>query len=341
MTPLSRQQQLHLLDGEPLESLQQMADACRAVSCGDAVHLRGIIEISNVCRRRCAYCGINADNAAASRYRMSAEQVRTIAAQAVDRGVRTIVLQSGEDPELTATAIARLVSAIKRLGDVAVTLSCGAFSRDDYRIMRDAGADRYLLKFETSNERLYGALHADSTLAERLECLADLDALGFQTGSGSLVGLPGQAPADVVEDLRLAAALDLDMATFSPFIPHPQTPLAAAGCCSPEMALRVVALARLMLPAVHIPASTALATVCADGYRRALGGGANVVMANLTPLDAARQYQLYPGKSPAAHEADRDMIAELKRAVRSLGRPLATDRGDSIRRNMVLQETDQ
>lgn len=325
---MTRAEVIRALDAEPADALAARADRGRAAVCGEPVHLRGIIEYSSFCRRNCAYCGIRAANRLLVRYRMTPAQVRELAADAVERGVRTIVLQGGEDPEITADDIARVIESIKALGDVAVTLSCGEFSRNEYRTMRDAGADRYLIKFETSNDALYARLHSDSRLGDRLRCVRDLVDLGFQAGSGSLVGLPGQALEDVADDLLLAAGLDLAMATFSPFVPHPETPLASEAGGAADLALRVLSAARLLLPQAHIPVSTALASICDDGYRRGLRIGANVVMANLTPDDAARCYDLYPGK--AALKTGRDQVARLRRLVESLGRPVAITRGDSL-----------
>ncbi|MFH1732236.1 MAG: [FeFe] hydrogenase H-cluster radical SAM maturase HydE [Planctomycetota bacterium] len=330
---MTRSQVIEMLNTKPAGALLVRADRARAATCGESVHLRGIIEYSNHCGRRCAYCGINADNRSLQRYRLTMAQVRTIAAEAVGRGVRTIVLQAGEDPAFTADKIAAIVETVKLLGDVAVTLSCGEFHRDAYRRMRDAGADRYLIKFETSNEALYERLHPDSRLDDRLCCIRDLADLGFQTGSGSLVGLPEQTVEDIADDLLLAVALELDMATFSPFLPHPQTPLAAETGGTGELALRTLAAARLLLPHAHIPVSTALATACDDGYRRGLQAGANVVMANLTPPDAARHYDLYPGKT--TRRAGRDPVDHLRGLIESLGRTTATDRGDSLRQAPV------
>jgi biotin synthase len=334
---MTRNEIIRMLVAESADELFARADRVRAATCGDEVHIRGIIEYSSHCRRRCAYCGICADNRTLGRYRLSLDEVRAIADAAVTRGVGTIVLQAGEDPVFDADRIAQMVDAVKSLGDVAVTLSCGEFPREGYRRMRDAGADRYLIKFETSNPALYAGLHPDGDLRTRLRCVHDLADLGFQTGSGSLVGLPGQTIEDVADDLMVATDLDLDMATFSPFIPHPNTPLASAPppvagrmFATPELALRTLAAARLLLPDLHIPASTALATACDDGYRRGLCTGANVLMANLTPADTARSYELYPGK--AARRSDRDAIDQLREQIVSLGRTVAAGRGDSLKR---------
>jgi biotin synthase len=308
------------------DDLLAEADAARREHCGDAVHLRGIIEFSNVCSRNCAYCGLRRDNCSLPRYTMSASEILHVAAEAEQDGVRTVVLQSGEDDSCRVEWLAEVIAAIESQFDVAVTLSVGVKPQDCYRAWREAGADRYLLKHETANPVLYKALHPDSRLDERLAALGHLRTLGYQIGTGNIVGLPGQTSGDLASDILLARALDVDMAAFGPLVPHPGTPLAGAPGGDIELALRVVAVARLALGPVHIPATTAFDAVASDGRERALQAGANVIMANLTPLRYRDLYQVYPGR-PAANT-----VAGVKAMLSRLGRPLATDHGHSLKR---------
>jgi len=308
------------------EALVEAADAARRRWCGEPVHLRGIIEFSNVCERNCAYCGLRRDNTALRRYTMTADRILEVVAGAVTRGVRTIVLQSGESDGTEPEALARLIAAIKRNADVALTLSVGVKSLDAYRTWRDAGADRFLLKHETANPALYVTLHPDSRLSERLHALVNLKALGYQTGTGNIVGLPGQTPEDLADDILLTRDLDVDMAAFGPLVPHPGTPLADVPVAGIELALRVVAAARLALGPVHIPATTAFDAVAPDGRERALRAGANVIMANLTPLDCRGLYEIYPSDRTA------NSIERVQHILDRVGRPLATDHGHSLKR---------
>ena len=322
---LGRNEIADLIQG-PDRGLLAAADEARQLCCGDAVHLRGIIEFSNVCSRNCAYCGLRRDNLAARRYTMHADVILEIAAGAVSDGVRTIVLQSGESDASEAEWLAEVIAAIKQNLDVAVTLSVGAKSPQAYSLWRRAGADRYLVKHETATAALYDSLHPDSRLQDRLSALDTLRALGYQTGTGNIIGLPGQAPADLAADVLLTRDLDVDMAAFGPFVPHPDTPLGEAPPGGLELALRVVAVARLVLGPVHIPAPTAFDAVAPDGRERALRAGANVIMANLTPLRYRSLYDIYPSNRAA------NSLERVKDILARLGRPLATDQGHSLKR---------
>ncbi len=321
--------------GKEFRLLLSAADRCRKQHCGDEVHLRGIIEYTNNCVCRCAYCGISLHNKKVRRYRLAHDEVIGAALRGAAEGVRTIVLQGGEDPQTGAGAICRMIEGIKRADNVAVTVSAGEWSRRDYRMMRDAGADRYLLKIETANPVLFNALRPGSSFENRVRCLHDLQDLGFQVGSGSLVGLPDQTIDDVINDLLFCSRMELAMATFSPFIPHINTPLKNARKPDPDIALRVLAAARLVLPRAHIPVSTALAALVPNGYEKGLQAGANVVMADLTPADAAALYDLYPGKAETSAHNERDSAAQLKRLIGRISRPLAEGRGDALRAESI------
>ncbi|NLM45839.1 MAG: [FeFe] hydrogenase H-cluster radical SAM maturase HydE [Firmicutes bacterium] len=307
--------------------LFRAADLVRKRHVGDAVHLRGIIEFSNYCRRHCSYCGLRCANKDLQRYRMTPDAIYQAALDAAALGYRTIVLQSGEDLFFDADTVAALVRRLKKLG-VAVTLSLGERTYEEYRLWRKAGADRYLLKHETADPVLYQKLHPDANQAGRLDCLSWLRELGYQVGSGCMVGLPGQTAEMLAADLLLLKELDVEMAGIGPFIPHPSTPLAEAAAGTAEMTLRMVALARLLLPLAHLPATTALATIDGYGRTKALSCGANVVMLNVTPLEYRSMYEIYPNKNRAdsTPAAARRQFEEL---LAGLGRPVAEDVGHS------------
>ncbi|MBM3473693.1 MAG: [FeFe] hydrogenase H-cluster radical SAM maturase HydE [Armatimonadetes bacterium] len=337
-------------DESRLRGLWERADRLRRENVGDEVHLRGLIEISNHCVRQCAYCGIRAGNQALERYRMSLDGVLACAHVAVERGYGTVVLQSGEDPGLTGEWVAELVSRIRRETPLAVTLSLGERSLGDLRAWREAGADRYLLKFETSNRALYDALHPPlpGTVSDRVALLRGLRGMGYETGSGAMVGLPGQTFEDLANDILLFRELDLDMIGIGPFIPHPLTPLAPAANAGPrtpdpeptdqvpnseQMGYKVVALTRIVCPLANIPSTTALATVSGDASRQlGLERGANVVMPNLTPPEYRVKYDIYPSKGRvqvATEEGDR----LIREGIEAIGRKVGVGRGDSPRRH--------
>lgn len=304
------------------------ADRVRREFMGDEVHLRGIIEFSNYCARNCLYCGLRRDNLKLRRYRMTVDEVVASAAKAASAGYKTIVLQSGDDLYYRASDIARIVEKIKSRADVAVTLSIGERSKKEYSVMRAAGADRFLLKHETADPVLYRDLHPGMSLEDRLECLSYLRELGFQVGSGNIVGLPGQTFATLAKDILLLRELDVEMAGIGPFIPHPDTPLGSYPPGDVMLTLRVLAIARLMLPLVHLPATTALATLHPEGRRMGLCCGANVIMPNVTPLEYRRLYEIYP-KSKSLHDPEDGGIAEIRTMLDSMGRYVSGTKGDS------------
>lgn len=320
----SRHEIVSLIEGRTADLLAA-ADAARRECCGDAVHLRGIIEFSNVCARNCAYCGLRRENDELTRYTMSAEEILRVVAEAEREEVRTIVLQSGESDACRPEWLAQLVAAVKHRFDVAITLCVGEKSPECYRAWRQAGADRYLLKHETANPTLYAGLHPDSRLQERLAALGCLRSLGYQIGTGNIIGLPGQKSADLADDVLLARKLDVDMAAFGPLVPHPGTPLGNAPAADIDASLRVLAVARLVLGPVHIPATTAFDALAPDGRQRALQAGANVIMANLTPHEYRNLYEVYP------HRRAANSLPRTKAILTRLGRPLAADYGHSLK----------
>ena len=318
-----------------LTELWRLANDTRRAHVGDAVHLRGLIEISNHCVRQCAYCGLRVGNLPLPRYRMSAGEILAAARQARDYGYGTVVLQAGEDFGITADWMAGIVRQIKKETSLAVTLSLGERSAEDLALWRDAGADRYLLRFETSDLRLFNIIHPglNGQPADRIAILRQLKALRYETGSGVMIGLPGQTYESVAHDICLFRELDLDMIGIGPFIMHPATPLGSGdvklvpinGEQVPNtelMVYKALALTRLVRPDANIPSTSALATINKyNGRELGLQRGANVFMPNLTPLQYRRLYQIYPAKACIDETGDacngclRARIATLGRSV--------------------------
>lgn len=318
--------------GEQAMVLYNAADRVRRKYVGDAVHLRAIIEFSNYCRKNCLYCGLRRDNRALPRYRLSPEEILIAAGRAAALGYRTVVLQSGEDPYFTAADVARLVERIKKRYDMAVTLSLGEHSRNDYKTWREAGADRYLLKHETAEPEIFHRLKPDTTLINRLQCLCWLKELGYQTGAGNMVGLPGQTTATLARDIMLMRNMEVEMAGIGPFIPHPDTPLGNAAPGKLGATLNTLAVTRLCLPLANLPATTALGTLDPNGYRLALCSGANVIMPNLTPPEVKSKYLIYPQKAGIKDDPVRARM-NIEALLASLARPVATGYGHAIVRS--------
>ncbi|MCX5670152.1 MAG: [FeFe] hydrogenase H-cluster radical SAM maturase HydE [Planctomycetota bacterium] len=326
-----------------LEDLWRRAEAARRRHVGDEVHLRGLIEISNFCVRECLYCGLRASNCALARYRMTAGEILAAARQAVAFGYGTVVLQSGEDYGIETAWMSGIVRRLKALAPLAVTLSLGERPEADLAAWREAGADRYLLRFETSNRALYDRIHPPlaGRPSDRAAILRRLRELGYEIGGGIMIGIPGQTYDDLADDVEMFRTLDLDMIGVGPFLPHPATPLgcADAGCAPPGeqapntelMTYKVVALAQLVCPGANIPSTTALATLNrAEGRELGLQRGANVVMPNLTPLEYRAKYEIYPAKA-CLYETPGDCDACLKRRIAALGRGVGVGPGASRR----------
>jgi biotin synthase len=316
-----------------LQELYQHADAVRRMHVGDAVHLRGLIEISSHCVRQCMYCGLRQGNRALPRYRMTREEILGCARQAERLGYGTVVMQAGEDDWFTAESVAEIVRWIKRETALAVTLSLGERPQDDLQLWRSAGADRYLLRFETSDEDLFRVIHPARHPGQRgrLMMLRQLKSLGYEAGGGVMVGIPGQSFESLAEDILTFRTLDLDMIGIGPYIAHPATPLGSGALrpaiapslqvpSSEEMVYKMIALTRIVCPSANIPSTTALATMNkVDGRKQGLSVGANVVMPNLTPVKYRRLYEIYPDKACIAESAD-DCNQCLHGQIRSLGR---------------------
>lgn len=362
-----------LLALDDFTPVYELADRIRAEHVGDIVHLRAIIEFSNICKRQCIYCGLNRENRELERFRMSRDEIIEAAAEAVDAGYRTIVLQSGEDDGTTPEDIVEIIKDIKKLrirdpwtfaespsvSEVAppaissfvgsrqsvegsapaakqaaeqlapisdpyapaITLSCGEKSEAVYRLWREAGADRYLLKHETADPELYDRLHPCGTLDSRVKCLKTLRALGYETGSGFMIGLPGQTLETVAKDILLLKSIPCRMAGIGPFISNPRTPLAGSPDGDPELARRAVAVARLLLPDSNLPLTTSLSILAGkEQYdpgeplvvENPFAFGANVVMKKATPDKYKEAYEIYPAQFKPTHIAeDRKELEEM------------------------------
>lgn len=293
---LTKQEIISLLsDEENEQTVFKKADAVRAQFVGNEVHLRGLIEFSNICRNNCLYCGIRRGNTQVSRYHLSPEELIDTARKAAAIGFKTLVLQSGEDLFYTRSIMCHIISEIKKL-DVAVTLSMGERSKQDYQAFREAGADRYLMRIETTDQDLYHRLDPGMNWEHRYHCLITLKNLGYELGSGIMTGLPGQTIESIANDLLFLKELDIDMAGIGPFIPHPHTPLSDCSGSTLSLALRTMAVMRLMMPDINIPATTAMESLHPKGRILALQCGANVVMPNVTQGEYRKLYELYPGK---------------------------------------------
>lgn len=277
------------------------ADNVRKKYVGDGVHLRGLIEFSNICNCNCLYCGLQSSNKHVNRYRLSKDEILDIAKKGVDDGFKTIVLQSGEDDYFNTKLMCEIISEIKNLG-VALTLSIGEKSFEDYRAFKDAGADRYLLRIETTDKNLYKKMHPYADFDNRMRCLYDLKKLGYETGTGSLVGLPEQTIESLADDILFFKELEADMIGIGPFIPHPDTPLKNENNGSLDLAIKVMAVTRILLKNINIPATTAMESLRADGRLLALQSGANVVMPNLTDDYHKKMYEIYPNKVSATRK---------------------------------------
>lgn len=314
-----------LKDNSCNDGLFAAADRVREKYVGNDVHLRGLIEFSNYCRNNCCYCGIRRDNKNAKRYRLDPDEIIALARQAKDFGYRTIVMQSGEDVFYTVDRMRYIIRAVKDM-DLALTLSIGEKTYEEYKAYRDAGADRYLLRIETTDRALYEKLDPGMSWDNRLRCLQDLKRLGYETGSGSMVGLPGQTLDSIADDVAFFKEFGVDMAGIGPFIPHPDTPLKDAQGRAFTLALKTMALTRLLLPDINIPATTAMETLNPQGRIIALQSGANVVMPNVTEGEARRLYELYPGKI-CVSDTPKHCRTCIAVKIASIGRTIGTTKG--------------
>ncbi|MFA5238793.1 MAG: [FeFe] hydrogenase H-cluster radical SAM maturase HydE [Phycisphaerae bacterium] len=322
---------LDLKQPQDIQMLCDFADQVRKDFAGDEILLRGIIEFSSYCRNTCAYCGLNKNNKQLERYRLTREQILDCVSTLTQTGIKTVVLQSGEDDQLDANELAELITEIKNRYDIAVTLSVGEWSRADYELWKQAGADRYLLKIETSNRLLYQKLHPGMSYENRLRCLLDLKELGYQTGSGCIVGLPGQSAENLAEDILFFKRLSFDMLGIGPLLPHHNTPLANQPHGDIDLTLKTLAVTRIVTKRAHLPANTALQTAGGQAaLRKALCAGANVVMPNFTEPSLKKLYEIYPNKK-CIFESPQQLIVNINSVAMDIGKIVQLSRGDAIK----------
>lgn len=316
-------------DTENRETLFEYSQKRRREYYGTDVYIRGLIEFTNYCKNNCYYCGIRAGNGNVSRYHLSKEDIMSCVSMGYSLGFRTFVIQGGEDMSYSDDDICSIVSEIKTLHpDCAVTLSIGEKSRASYQAYFDAGADRYLLRHETADSDHYSKLHpAEMSLENRKRCLWDLKEIGYQVGSGFMVGSPFQTTENLVSDLRFLQELKPDMIGIGPFLPHDDTPFGKHEKGSMDKCLNLIAILRLLLPYALIPSTTALGTIHPEGRELGLKAGANVIMPNLSPEKTRKLYELYNDKICTGEEAA-EGLKRLENRVCSAGFNIVSDRGD-------------
>ena len=324
---LNKQEIVSLLSNDDCnEVLFKAADDVRKKFVGDEIHLRALIEFSNICQNNCCYCGLRRDNKNIIRYRLDEDSIFHLAEYAVTQlGLKTIVLQSGEDLWFSQERLCALIRRIKTL-DTALTLSIGEKTHDDYLAYKNAGCDRFLLRIETTDKALYEKYDPDMSWNKRKQCLLDIKSVGLETGTGCLVGLPNQTIESLADDILFFKEIGADMVGIGPLIPHPDTPLAQAEGGTFTLACKVMALTRLILPDINIPATTAMETLEPNGQLKALQSGANVIMPNVTLSDVRQHYELYPGKS-STNLASCDALVSFKQKLISIGRTIGQDYG--------------
>lgn len=323
-------QLLETINKEEMEVLFEKARAVREKIYGKDVFVRGLIEFTNICKNDCYYCGIRKSNGGLSRYRLTPEQILDCAREGYQLGFRTFVLQGGEDAWFTTERVVQIVRQIRQeFPDCAITLSIGERPRADYEKFYEAGAERYLLRHETADEKHYATLHpAQMSLANRKKCLFELREIGYQVGAGFMVGSPGQTVLTLISDLRFLQELRPHMIGIGPFLAHQDTPFAGEPDGSYERTLVLLGILRLMFPGVLLPATTALGTIAPDGREKGLLAGANVLMPNLSPVGVRDKYMLYDNKICTGDESAQCRNC-LEMRVRSVGYEIVTDRGDS------------
>lgn len=315
---------------EAADELRRLAVETRKKHYGNSVYIRGLIEISNICKNDCLYCGIRRSNKDCERYRLTKEQILSCCDEGYALGFRTFVMQGGEDAYFTDERLCDIVSAIKgKYPDCAVTLSMGERSRESYERLYAAGADRYLLRHETATAEHYEKLHpSEMRFEERMQCLRDLKDIGFQTGCGFMVGSPYQTYADIARDLKFIEEFKPQMCGIGPFIPHKATPFASFSAGTVELTCYLLSIVRLICPTVLLPATTALGSIEEGGRERGILSGANVVMPNLSPVDNRKKYELYNNKLYSNAESAQAK-AELEKRIKSIGYEVVEARGDA------------
>lgn len=335
--PFSKEDLLLLLDLKTpaeLKWLYSAADRIRKRYMGDEIFLRGIIEFSNHCRKSCDYCGIRAPNHKVDRYRIPDKEITDVCQKLEKQSITTVVLQSGEDLFYTKEKMGQIIKKIKDKTNLAVTLSVGERDTDTYRYWKDCGMDRYLLRFETSNQKIFKDIHPDDNCRQRLHCIRILKELGIQTGSGFMIGLPETGIDDIANDILLCRKLDLDMIGIGPFIPHPDTPLHTDDFTFDlDFYTKILAVLRIVNYNCHIPATTAFDAFGKEGRNLALQRGANIFMPNVTPEKYRKNYILYPGK-PCVDESGSECAACSALRIESLGRSIGKGKGHSLKKQV-------
>lgn len=323
---------------EEMEVLFDFADEVRRGFVGDGILLRGIVEFSNYCRNTCSYCGLNKFNKKLKRYRLTKDEIIASIKKIVSAGIKTVVLQSGEDKKPGLYWLKELIEQIRSNFNIAITLSVGEQNYADYQLWKQAGADRYLLKIETTDKALYEALHSQMNFENRMECSRNLKTLGYQNGSGCIVGLKGQTVHTLAEDILFFKEENFDMIGIGPFIPHEHTLLAKEALGSLKLTLKTLAVTRIVTKDTHLPATTAIGSVGGyDEIIKALNAGANVIMPNFTPEQYRKLYEIYPDKR-CFNEQWGDYIYFLEKIAKATKRWLDYSRGDSLKNNAdVLQ----
>lgn len=326
MNEFSRNDIIEILkDDSNNDWLFSLADQTREEYVGDEVHLRGLIEFSNICKRQCKYCGLRCEDKFIDRYRISKENIISYAEHAVNMGYKTIVLQSGEDKYYNTDLMCEIIAGIKKLG-VALTLSIGEKTYEEYKAFKEAGADRYLIRIETTDKTLYNQMHPNMDFDNRVRCLENLGRLGYEVGTGCLVGLPNQIIESLADDILFFKEINADMVGIGPFIPHPHTPLKDSATGSFTLALKVMALTRILLKDINIPATTAMETLNPNGRIIALQSGANVVMPNVTTTEYRAKYEIYPNKICINENPDKCKGC-ISAKIQSIGRSVSTSFG--------------
>lgn len=318
------------------EYLFSLARKTRERYYGKDVYVRGLIEFSNYCKNDCLYCGIRRSNRSARRYRLDEDTIFSCCQEGYELGFRTFVLQSGEDVSYAEDRLVNLIRKIHKIfPDCAITLSIGEWERSSYQAFFDAGADRYLLRHETYNDKHYAMLHPSSLSAKkRRQCLWDLKEIGYQVGTGFMVGAPFQTPEHLSEDMLFLKELNPQMVGIGPFIPHHDTPFKDESAGTLELTLFLLGCIRLMLPKVLLPSTTALGTIHPKGRELGILSGANVVMPNLSPTEVRKDYLLYDNKICTGDESAQCRSC-LEQRIESVGYRIVTARGDSLNNRTI------
>ena len=315
---------------ESADRLRELAVSARREVYGNSVYIRGLIEISNICKNDCIYCGIRCSNKDCERYRLTKEDILSCCDEGYALGFRTFVMQGGEDPHFDDNLLCDIISSIKqKYPDCAVTLSMGERSRESYERLFAAGADRYLLRHETADAEHYSKLHpSNMSFENRMRCLRDLKDIGFQTGCGFMVGSPYQTYAHIAKDLKFIEEFKPQMCGIGPFIPHKATPFAAFAAGTVELTCYLLSIIRLIHPTILLPATTALGSIEEGGREKGILSGANVVMPNLSPMDNRKKYELYNNKLYSSAESAQAK-AELEERIKNIGYEVVCHRGDA------------